>query len=86
MSKKIYKIPEFKNDTETADFWDTHDSTKYLKQTKPINLKFPKPRHKVVIGLGNKQWKFLQILAQHRQVSFNHLLEEIVSEKLIAIH
>ncbi len=82
MANKTYKIPKFKSNAETAAFWDRRDSTKYLSQTKPASLKFPKPQHKVVIDLGEKQWEKLQRLAQHRKMSFSHLLEKIVLEKL----
>ena len=85
MSKKIYKIPKFKSDAEAADFWDSHDSTKYLPQTKPAHLEFPKPRHKIVIDLGQKQWETLRRLAIKKKVSFNHLLEKLVSEELASI-
>ncbi len=84
MNKKNSKIPKFRNDIETANFWDTHDSTKYLSQTKPVHLSFPKPRHKVVIDLGEKQWCRLIRLASIRQIPYASLLEKLVSEKLSA--
>lgn len=84
MAKKSPKIPKFKSDREAAAFWDKHDSTKYLSQTEAVELKFPKPRHKIVIDLGEKQWQALQRLAHHRKISLNHLLEKLVSEKLVA--
>lgn len=84
MGKINHKIPKFKNDAEAADFWDTHDSTKYLSQTKPAHLSFPKPRHKVVIDLGEKQWSRLIRLASIRQIPYVSLLEKLVSEKLSA--
>ena len=84
MNKRVYKIPEFKNDAQAAAFWDTHDSTKFLSQTKPARLKFPKPRHKLVIDLEEKQWKILQYLAQRRKMSFSRLAEKLVEERLVA--
>ena len=86
MAKKTHKIPKFKNDTEAAIFWDTHDSTKYLSGTKPAQLKFPKPRHKIVIDLEENQWKILQQLAHQKKMSFNHLAEKLVEEKLEVSH
>ena len=61
MNKKPNKIPQFKTDMEAAEFWDAHDSTDYLSQTKPVCLKFPKPKHKVVVTLGQRQWKKLRL-------------------------
>lgn len=86
MAKKTYKIPKFKSDVEAAAFWDTRDSTKYISQTKPASLKFPRPRHKIVIDLGKKQWEVLQRLAIKRKLSFNHLLEKLVSQELASVH
>jgi hypothetical protein len=85
MTKKTYRIPKFKTDAEAAAFWDTHDSTKYLAQTKPAYLRFPKPQHKVVIGLREKQWRLLQSIAHRKKTSFTHLLEKFVSERLAAV-
>lgn len=86
MTKKTYKIPNFKSDKEAADFWDSRDSSKYLSQTKPAHLEFPKPRHKIVIDLGEKQWEALRRLALRKRVSFNHLLEKLVSAELSSVH
>lgn len=82
MAKRVYRIPKFRNDAEAGAFWDTHDSTKYISQTTPASLKFPQPRHKVVIDLGEKEWQTLRRLAEHKKVSFNHLLEKLVSQEL----
>lgn len=82
MTKKTYKIPKFKNAAEAAAFWDSHDSIKYLSQTKSASLKFPKPRHKIVIDLEEKHWEILRYLAHRKKMSFNHLAEKLVEEKL----
>lgn len=86
MKKRTYRIPKFRSDAEAADFWDTHDSTKYLSQTKPAHLEFPKPRHKVVIDLGQKQWKALCRLAIKKKIPYNHILERLVSTELASAH
>ena len=36
---KIKNIPNFKNKKQEAKFWDSHDFTDFLNQTKKINLK-----------------------------------------------
>lgn len=86
MTKKTYKIPKFRSDAEAAAFWDKHDSTKYISQSKPAHLEFPKPRHKIVIDLGEKQWKKLQRLAHTRKTSFNHLLEKLILQELASVY
>lgn len=86
MTKRNYRIPKFKSDAEAAVFWDSHDSTRYLSQTKPVHLEFPKPRHKVVIDLGQKQWEALQRMAIKKKLSCNHILERLVSTELASAH
>ena len=82
MPKMIDKIPKFKNDNQAAAFWDSRDSTKYLSQTKSAHLEFPKPGHKIVIELREKQWAALRRLALKKKLSFSHLLEQLVSTEL----
>ncbi|MBU1088803.1 BrnA antitoxin family protein [Patescibacteria group bacterium] len=36
---KTKTIPNFKNRQQEAKFWDTHDFTDFLDQTKKVNLK-----------------------------------------------
>ena len=36
---KTKNIPNFKNRKQEAKFWDSHDFTDFLDQTKKINLK-----------------------------------------------
>ncbi|MCL6479390.1 MAG: BrnA antitoxin family protein [Peptococcaceae bacterium] len=33
------KIPEFKNEEEEASFWDEHDSTEFVDDFEPIDIK-----------------------------------------------
>ena len=35
--------PDFRNDAEAAAFWDTHDSTAYLHELRPVKLTFARP-------------------------------------------
>ena len=82
--KRTPKIPKFNNTEQIAAFWDTHDSTKYLSQTKQAHLAFPKPRHKIVINLGEKQWQRLMRIASLRRLPYTNLIEKFVWEKLSA--
>lgn len=85
MKKTVHKIPHFKNDVGAALFWDSHDSTDFLSQTKAAHLAFPKPRHKIVIDLHEKEWQALIRLASIRRLPYTNLLENIIFEKL-SIH
>lgn len=37
--KRLGKIPKFKTKKEEIEFWDTHDSTKYIDWSKAVALK-----------------------------------------------
>ena len=39
---KKSRIPKFKNIQEEAEFWDTHDTTDYEDEFKPVKVKFAK--------------------------------------------
>ena len=86
MLKKNHKIPKFESDMEAAAFWDSHDSISYLAETEPAHLEFPKPRHKVVIDLGEKEWQTLKRIAHREKMSFNHLLGKFVTDRLAMSH
>lgn len=42
MTKKISRIPTFKNIQEEAEFWDTHDTTDFEDEFKPVKVRFAK--------------------------------------------
>ena len=42
MKKNTSKIPKFKNLEEEAKFWDTHDTTNFMDEFKPVKVKFAK--------------------------------------------
>ncbi len=39
--KKLKKVPYFKTEAEEAEFWATHDSTKYVDWGKAVEVEFP---------------------------------------------
>ena len=38
--RKKSRIPEFKTIEEEAEFWDTHDTTDYEDEFKPVKVRF----------------------------------------------
>jgi len=36
------RIPEFKSIEEEAEFWDTHDTTEFEEEFKPVTVRFAK--------------------------------------------
>ncbi len=82
--KKSISIPNFENDAQAADFFDTHDTTELLSQTTAVGLSFPKPTHKVVVELQENQWQKLLKIASSRKLSYTKILERFISKKLIS--
>jgi hypothetical protein len=80
--KKIPTIPNFNNDEQAADFFDTHDTTEMLSQTTKANLIFPKPKHKVVVELQENQWQKLRKIAVSKKLSYTKILERFISKGL----
>jgi CopG antitoxin of type II toxin-antitoxin system len=39
--KNLKNIPDFKNEQEEAEFWNTHDSTEYVDWSKAERAFFP---------------------------------------------
>jgi predicted DNA binding CopG/RHH family protein len=40
--QKKNRIPDFKNYEEEAEFWDTHDTTEFEDEFKPVKVRFAK--------------------------------------------
>ena len=76
------KIPPFNSYEEEAKFWDTHDTTKYLGEFKPTNVKFPKPRMKLVsMRLPEPAIVGLKRLAARKGIGYLTLIRIWVAEK-----
>ena len=82
--KKSIAIPNFENDAQAADFFDTHNTTDLLSQTTMASLSFPKPTHKVVVELRENQWQNLLKIANSRKLSYTKVLERFISKELLS--
>lgn len=38
VKRKLKPIPEFKNEQEEKEFWETHDSTDYVDMSKAVSV------------------------------------------------
>lgn len=43
---ELKKVPDFKNEQEEREFWETHDSSEYLDLSKAERVAFPNLRAK----------------------------------------
>lgn len=82
------KIPRFKTDEEMAAFWDTHDFTNYIEDTKPADdVRFVSPKKGTVsIRIEEDRVKELKRLAHKVGLGYTSLIRSWIIEKLARIH
>ena len=79
---KKSKIPKFSSYKEEAKFWDTHDSTEFFEELKPIKAQFPKPRMKLIsMRLPAPEIDGLKRIAQQKGIGYLTLIRMWVTEK-----
>lgn len=82
--KSKEKIPDFKNEDEERDFWNNHDSSKYIDYSKAKTIEFPnlKPSTKTIsIRLPESLLNNLKILANKKDVPYQSLIKVFLAEK-----
>jgi len=72
-------IPDFKSEREAAEFWDTHDSTDYLHELKPVNIKVELKKH-ISIRLAPRQVKEAKLIAAKKNVGYQTLMRMWIQE------
>ncbi|MCX7047197.1 MAG: CopG family antitoxin [Candidatus Sumerlaeota bacterium] len=76
-------IPEhFKSIEEAGEFWDTHDLTDYLDQTRPVQLDVDLKTHRYLTALEPELAQQLLARARQRGVSTETLINVWLKEKL----
>ena len=76
-------IPKFKSEKEEADFWASHDSTDYLQGAKEVDVRFTRPKKKLVsLRLDEKTIKALKKIAAGRGIGYLELVRMWVLENL----
>ena len=83
--KKFKKIPEFKNEDEEREFWDTHDSTEYIDWSKAKRVVFPnlKPSTKTItIRVPQSLLNALKAAANKKDVPYQSLVKVYLDEKV----
>ena len=83
MKKK--KIPNFKNEEQEREFWDTHDSTEYIDWNNGEKLVLPnlKPSLKTIsLRLPETLIDELKVLANKKDVPYQSLLKMFLAERV----
>ena len=89
MTKKINKIPTFKNIQEEAEFWDTHSFADYWNKWKDVNIvvEMDKPRDKtLVLRLQKSIKEKLEHIARSKGLNISTLARMWLMEKLQSIN
>ena len=81
--RKQSRIPEFKTIEEEAEFWDTHDTTDYEAEFKPIKARFAdKLFDRVTIPVDADTLAQLEALAREEELNATVLARRWVLERL----
>ena len=81
----IKKIPQFKNDQEEAEFWDTHDSTDFLDDTEPVDEVFVDNRplkKQISLRLDEYAIQQLKVVAEGKGLGYQTMIRMWVMERL----
>ena len=82
MEKPEKKLPKFKSYAEEARFWDTHDSTGFIRELTPAKLEFPKPRKRLVsMRLPEAEIIGLKRIAARKGVGYLTLIRMWLTER-----
>ena len=79
------KIPQFKNEKEERDFWQSHDSTEYVdwKNAERLTLANLKPSVKTIsLRLPESMLEELKLLANKRDVPYQSLVKVFLSDRI----
>lgn len=85
ITKKLKKIPAFKNEDAERDFWAVHDSDEYVDWSRAKRVSFPnlKPSTKTIsIRLPEGMLDRLKMLANKRDVPYQSYIKIILDDKI----
>lgn len=85
--KKLNKLPKFKNITEEADFWQTHDSVEFVNWAEAKLATFPnlKPSTKTIsLRLPENLLNDIKVLANKKDIPYQSLIKVLLSHGIHA--
>lgn len=81
------KIPHFSSYEEEANFWDTHDTSRLIKEGNQADIEFAKPmKHLISIRMDRSLLHGLQIMAARKHMPYQTLIQTLLAEKLHEWH
>jgi len=79
------KTPQFRNEAEERDFWQSHDSTEYVdwKKAERLTLANLKPSVKTIsLRLPESMLEELKLLANKRDLPYQSLVKVFLSDRI----
>ena len=83
MQKKLKKIPQFKDEDEEREFWNTHDSTDYFDWSRAQNVIFPnlKPTSRSIsIRLPEYIINQVKVEANKLDIPYQSLMKQYIAK------
>lgn len=82
--KKIDPIPEeFGSYEEAAEFWDKHDTTKYLQSSRPVKIISELRERRYEIAIDENVAQVLRKAARKKGVTPSRLANDLLSQRLV---
>lgn len=84
MSRKRKPVPDFRNEAEERQFWETHDSTDYIDWNKAERVRLPNLRpstRSISLRLPVSLLERIKIAANKRDVPYQSLIKTWLAEK-----
>jgi hypothetical protein len=79
----ISKIPDFQSREEEAEFWDTHDFTELLDETRPVKLRIGKQLSEgLTVRLDRQDRQDLERRAREQSIGPSTLVRISIKERL----
>jgi len=82
---KLKKIPDFKNEQEEREFWDSHDSTEYVNWQRSERGLFPnlQPSTETIsLRLPEHILDEIKMMAHKRDVPYQSLIKMFLKDRL----
>jgi len=83
------KLPQFANEHEEAEFWNTHDATDFLDESETVEVTFRDarpPKKQISLRLETETIDSLKEVAGQKGIGYQTLIRMWVVERLAQEH
>lgn len=85
MNKNLKSIPNFKNEDEERQFWDTHDATEFFDMQNPVDLDLSKLKpstESISLRLPSYLLSRIKEIANAKDIPYQSLMKIYLAEKV----